>query len=142
MAKVVENLVDSFYTLHVSATGTDYKKVEHLQKCDQPSEENVLDEVTATDDHRTVKAVVKFKEDSELEFEFILDPKDTTHQLIQKNFEDGKELHWQYKYTEAPSESRQFKGMISKLTTDSSDIKKKLRKTGTITITGDVTKIA
>lgn len=71
MAKVVENLVDSFYTLHISATGTDFKKVEHLQKCDHPTDEKTLDDVTATDDTRTIKAAVNFKEDSEIEFEYI-----------------------------------------------------------------------
>lgn len=141
MAKVVENLVDSYYTLHISATGTDYQKVEHLQKCDHPSEEKVLDEITSTDDRRTIKAAVDFKEDSELEFEYILDPKDTVHQLIQTSYESGKELFFQLKYVVATGESRQFKGIIAKLTTDNSDTKKKLRKTGTITITGDVTKV-
>lgn len=81
-----------FIRLHISATGTDYQKVEHLQKCDHPSEEKTLDEVTATDDKRTVKAPVDFKEESELEFEYVLDPKDTVHQLIQTSFEGGKEL--------------------------------------------------
>lgn len=142
MAKVVENLVDSFYTLHVSADGAQFQKIEHLQKCDHPSEEKTLDEVTATDDRRTVKAPVDFKQESELEFEYILDPKDSTHQLIQTSFEGGKELYFQLKYVVATGESRQFKGMVSKLTTDNSDTKKKLRKTGTISITGDVIRIA
>lgn len=141
MAKVVENLADSFFTLHVSADGNEYQKIEHLSKCDHPSEEKVLDEVTATDDRRTVKAPIDFKEESEIEFEYALDPRDTTHQLLQTSFEGGKELHWQLKYVVATGESRQFKGIISKLTTDNSDQKKKIRKTGTITITGDVTKV-
>lgn len=141
MVKNVANLLDSFYTLPVSTTEDDFKKVEHLQKCAVPTEEKVMDEVTATDDKRAVKAVVDFKEESEIEFEYALDPKDTTHQLLQTSFEGGKELHWQLKYVVATGESRQFKGIISKLTTDNSDQKKKIRKTGTITITGDVTKV-
>ena len=142
MAKVVENLVDSFYTLHISATGTDFKKVEHLQKCDHPTDEKTLDDVTATDDTRTIKAAVNFKEDSEIEFEYILDPTDAVHQLIQTSFDGNKELHFQLKYTVATGESRQFKGTISKLATDNSDTKKKLRKTGWIAFTSDVSMIS
>ncbi|ELA08735.1 hypothetical protein MOMA_09256 [Moraxella macacae 0408225] len=141
MAKVVENLADSFFTLNVSTRDDDYQKVEHLQKCDHPSEEKTTDEVTATDDNRTIKAVVNFKEESEIEFEYVLDLEDSTHQLLQTSFESGTELFWQLKYVSAPSESRQFKGMIVKLTADNSDTKKKIRKTGTITITSDLTKI-
>lgn len=61
MAKNVANLVDSFYQLFVSTDGEDFKKVEHLTKCSVPSDEKVLDDVTATDDKRTIKAVVDFK---------------------------------------------------------------------------------
>lgn len=52
MVKNVANLLDSFYTLPVSTTEDDFKKVEHLQKCAVPTEEKVMDEVTATDDKR------------------------------------------------------------------------------------------
>lgn len=142
MAKNVANLVDSFYQLLVSTDGNTFSKVEHLQKCGVPSEEKVMDEVTATDDERTVKAVVNFKEESEIEFEFVVDPQDTAQQLIQTAFDEGTELHFQLKFVKATAESRQFKGMVSKLSLDNEDIKKKLRKTATISITGDVTKIS
>lgn len=137
-----ENTKDSFYQLFVSADGqaSTFKKVAHLTSCGVPSEAKVLDEITATDDRRTVKAPVDFKEESELEFEYVLLPDDTTHQLIQSSFDSGSELVFQLKFVEAPSESRQFKGVISELTTNAEDTKKKLRKKGKISITGDVTK--
>ncbi|WP_435931417.1 hypothetical protein ACSF86_08725 [Moraxella bovoculi] len=137
-----ENTKDSFYQLFVSANGeaSSFKKVERLIKCGAPSEAKVLDEITATDDRRTVKAAVDFKEESELEFEYVLLPDDTTHQLLQTSFEQGKELVFQIKFLEATGESRQFKGMIAELTTDAEDTKKKIRKKGKITITGDVVK--
>lgn len=137
-----ENTKDSFYQLYVSADGTpsSFKKVERLTKCGVPSEAKVLDEVTATDDRRTVKVPVDFKEESELEFEYVLLPDDVTHKLIQSSFETGKELTFQLKFVEATSESRQFKGIISELTTDAEDTKKKLRKKGKISITADTTK--
>lgn len=137
-----ENTKDSFYQLFVSANGeaSSFKKVERLTKCGAPSEAKVLDEITATDDRRTVKAAVDFKEESELEFEYVLLPDDTTHQLLQSSFESGRELVFQIKFLEATGESRQFKGMIAELTTDAEDTKKKIRKKGKITITGDVQK--
>ncbi|MFB6349289.1 hypothetical protein ACFBZI_07640 [Moraxella sp. ZJ142] len=142
MAKNVANLVDSFYQLFVSTDGQTFTKLEHLQKSGVPSEEKTMDEVTATDDTRTVKAVVNFKEESEIEFEFAVDPDDVAQNAVQKAFEDGTELTFQLKFTKATQESRQFKGMISKLSLDNEDTKKKLRKQATITITGDVTKIS
>lgn len=142
MAKNVANLVDSFYQLLVSSDGSAFVKIEHLQKCAAPSEEKMMDEVTATDDKRTVKAVVDFKEESEIEFEFVVDPEDAAQKMVQSAFENGTELTFQLKFIKATKESRQFKGLVSKLTIDNDDIKKKLRKQATITITGDVTKIA
>lgn len=137
-----ENIKDSFYQLWVSETGESgtFKKVSRLTKATPPSEAKVLDDITATDDRRTVKAPVDFKEESELEFEYVLLPDDTTHQLIQSSFDSGSELVFQLKFVEAPSESRQFKGVISELTTNAEDTKKKLRKKGKISITGEVTK--
>ncbi|WP_296201964.1 hypothetical protein [Psychrobacter sp. UBA3962] len=137
----VENLVDSFYQLLVSSTELEFKKVKHLQKCEPPTSEKTLDDVTATDDKRTVKAVVDFTEDSEIEFEFVLDPTDEEHLLIQSAYEDNTELNWQYKLVKATGLSRQFKGMVSKLTPNTDDNKKKVRMTGTITITSDPTKV-
>lgn len=141
MAKNVANLLDSFYTLSVSTTEDDFKKVEHLQKCGVPTEEKVMDEVTATDDKRTVKAVVDFKEESEIEFEFVHEPSDEGQKIINTAFESGAELNFKLEFVKATSEGRKFKGIISKLTLDNEDTKKKLRKTGTISITGDVGKI-
>lgn len=137
-----ENSKDSFYQLFVSADGRSdsFKKVERLTSCGVPNEAKVLDDITATDDRRTVKAPVDFKEEAELEFEYVLLPADETHQLIQTSFDGGKELVWQLKFVEATGESREFKGMIAELTTDAEDTKKKLRKKGKITITGEVKK--
>lgn len=141
MAKNVANLTDSFYTLSVSSDGENFTKVEHLQKCAVPTDEKVMDEVTATDDKRTVKAVVDFKEESEIEFEFVHEPADEGQKLINTAFEAGTELNFKLEFVKATSEGRKFKGIISKLSIDNEDTKKKLRKTGTISITGDVTKI-
>lgn len=137
-----ENTKDSFYQLFVSATGAaqSFKKVERLTSCGVPSEAKVLDEITSTDDRRAIKVPVDFKEESEIEFEYVLLPDDVTHQLLQTSFDGGKELIFQLKFMEATSESRQFKGIISELTTDAEDTKKKLRKKGKISITGDITK--
>lgn len=137
-----ENAKDSFYQLFVSANGQaqSFKKVILLQKCGVPSEAKVLDDITATDDRREIKVPVDFKEGSEIDFEYVLDPADTTHQLLQTSFEGAKELVFQLKFVEVPTESRQFKGIISELTTDNDDTKKKLRKKGKISITGEVTK--
>lgn len=136
----VENLVDSFYQLLVSEDGSAFNKVKHLQKCDPPASEKVLDEVTSTDDTRTVKAVVNFTEDSEIEFEYVLDPQDSQHTLIQRAFDENLELSWQYKVVQAAALSREFKGMVSKLTPNTDDNKKKVRMVGTITITTEPTK--
>lgn len=141
MAKIVANLLDSFYTLSVSNDGRTFKKVEHLQKCGVPTEEKVMDDVTATDDRRTVKAVIDFKEESEIEFELVHEPQDEGQVIINNAFKSGAELTFKLEFTKATSESRQFKGIISKLSLDNEDTKKKLRKTGTISITGDVTEI-
>ena len=137
-----ENTKDSFYELHVSETGaaSSFKKVERLTMCGVPNDAKVLDEVTSTSDRRTVKVPVDFKEESEIEFEYVLLPDDETHTLIQTSFDGNKELTWQLKFVEATGESRQFKGIIAELTTDAEDTKKKLRKKGKITITGEITK--
>lgn len=137
----VENTKDSFYQLFVSSTGasSSFKKLERLLKCGVPSEAKTLDDITATDDRRQINAVVDFKENSEIELEYVLLPNDTVHQLMQTAFESGDEVHFQIKFVEA-TESRQFKGIISELTTDAEDTKKKIRKKGKIVITGEVTK--
>lgn len=138
----VENTKDSFYQLWVSETGASgtFKKINRLVKAAPPNEAKVLDDITATDDRRTVKAAVDFKEESEIDLEYVLLPDDDTHQLIQTSFDNGKELVWQLKFVEATGESREFKGTIVELTTDGEDTKKKLRKKGKITITGEVKK--
>lgn len=138
----VEKTKDSFYQLLVSATGeaSSFKKLERLLKCGVPSEAKVLDDITETDDRRQVNGVVDFKENSEIELEYVLLPDDTVHQQMQTAFEGGSELYFQIKFIEAAGESRQFKGIISELTTDAEDTKKKLRKKGKIVITGEVTK--
>ena len=142
MAKNVANLKDGFYTLSFSTNGTKWDKVEHLQKCGVPSEKKVLDEVTATDDNRVVKAPVNFFEEGEVEFEYVLDPDDLTHKALQTAYSSGAECHFKLEFKHAPSESRQFKGIIADLTTDNEDTKKKIRKQATITITGEVLPVA
>lgn len=135
----VDNLVDAYYTLHVSTDGLTFDKVKHLQKCDPLTSEKTLDDVTPTDAKRTVKAVVDFTEDSEIDFEFVLDPADVQHLAIQAAYDDNTELTWQFKFTNAPTLSREFKGMVSKLTPSTDDTKKKIRMQGTITITSEPT---
>ena len=135
----VDNLVDAYYTLHVSTDGTTFKKVEYLQNCDPVAEEKTLDDVTPTDAKRTVKAVVEFTEDSDIDFEYVLEPTNTEHLAIQAAYDDNTELTWQFKFTNAPTLSREFKGMVSKLTPSTNDTKKKIRMMGTITITSEPT---
>lgn len=142
----IDKTKDAFYSLHVALastkplTGASFKKVERLMSCGMPNEAKVTDDITATDDRRTINAVVDFKESSELEFEYVLVQDDTTHALLQTSFENGAELVFQIKFAEIPSESRQFKGIISELTTNADDVKKKLRKKGKIVMTSDSTK--
>ncbi len=142
----VDKAKDSFYTLHVASANTNpltaasFKKVERLTSCGMPNEAKVTDDITSTDDRRTVSAVVDFKEGGEIEFEYVLLQDDTTHALLQTSFESGAELVFQLKFAEMPSESRQFKGIISELTTNADDTKKKLRKKGKIVMTSDSTK--
>lgn len=133
----VENLVDAYYTLSVSTDSTTFNKIKHLQMCEPPVSEKMLDEVTATDDKRTVKAVVDFAEDSEIEFEYVLDPTDAQHTALQTAYDANTELTWQFKFVNASALSREFKGMISKLTPETDDTKKKIRMKGTITITNE-----
>lgn len=135
----VDNLVDAYYTLHVSTDGLTFDKLKHLQKCDPPTSDKTLDDVTPTDAKRTVKAVVDFTEDSEIDFEFVLDPADVQHLAIQAAYDDNTELTWQFKFTNAPTLSREFKGMVSKLKPSTDDTKKKIRMMGTITITSEPT---
>lgn len=136
----VENLVDAYYTLNVSTDGLAFEKVKHLLKCEPLTSEKTLDDVTPTDAKRTVKAVVDFTEDSEIDFEFALDPADVQHLAIQDAYDANTELTWQFKFANAPTLSRQFKGMISKLTPSTDDTKKKIRMMGTITITSEPNK--
>lgn len=142
MTKSLENLVDGSHSLHVSSDGVEFFKVGHLQKCDHPSEEKVLHEVTATDDRRTIKAPVDFVEESSIDIEYFLDTKDPAHQLLQTSFEGRKEVFFQLKYTFAPDESRQFKGMVASLSPDGVKPNEKILKSGKISITGDVTRIS
>lgn len=142
----VDKTKDAFYSLYVANAATPapqasaFKKVERLLSCGMPNESKTTDDITATDDRRQVNGVVDFKEESELEFEYVFVQGDTTHALLQTNFESGIEMIFQIRFAEAPSESRQFKGIIKELTTDASDTKKKLRKKGKITMTSDATK--
>lgn len=137
-----ENTKDSFYQLFVSADGQSgtFKKVERLLKCDPPNEAKEEDDITSTEDRQTVKAPVDFKSESQIEFEYVLLPDDETHKLLQTSFDTGKELTFQFKFIEVPSESREFKGMISDLTVNAEDTKRKLRKKGKITITSKTKK--
>lgn len=142
----VDKTKDSFYTLYVANATTPapqasaFKKVERLLKCGMPNEAKTTDDITATDDRRQVNAVVDFKEGAELDFEYVLLQGDATHALLQTNFESGVEMIFQIRFAEMPTESRQFKGIISELTTDADDTKKKLRKKGKIVMTSDSTK--
>ncbi|OOR83913.1 hypothetical protein [Moraxella canis] len=138
----VEKTKDSFYQVLVSATGasSSFKKIERLTKCGVPSDTKVLDDITATDDRRQVQVPVDYKENSEVEFEYVLIPDDATHQLLQSSYDGNKELYVQLKFVEAPTESRQFKAIISDLTTDAEDTTKKIRKKGKFLITGEETK--
>ncbi len=136
----VANLVDSFYTVHVSKSDSDFKKIGHLQEFGLPNDQKTLDDVTATDDTRQIQAVVGFKENGELEFEYVIEPNDEGQKLIQSAFDDGNELTFQVKFVNLASENRQFKGLVAELSVDNSDTKKKLRKKGKITTTTDISK--
>lgn len=135
----VENLVDSIYRLFVkTAVGTpSFTKLPHLIKCEPPVQDPVLDDVTASDDRRTVKVAVNFTEDSEVEFEYVLDATNPVHMAIQDAYEKRTELEFKYVYVTAPKLSRSFKAMVVKLTPDAEDKKKKIRMKGTLSITSE-----
>lgn len=63
-----------------------------------------MDEVTATDDKRAVKAVVDFKEESEIEFEFVHEPSDEGQKIINTTFETSAELNFKLEFVKAASE--------------------------------------
>ena len=133
----VENLVDSIYRLFVKTADATYTKVPRLLKCDPPVEDPVLDDVTATDDRRTVKVAVDFTEDSELEFEYVYKTDSAEQQAIQDAYDNKTELDFKYVYVTAPTLSRSFKATIVKLTPDASDKKQKMRMKGTLSITSN-----
>ena len=67
-----EGTADSQYKLEFSAdNGTTKHKVPILQESDYPEETPVLDDITPTDAHRTVKAKVDFVEDGTVKGQYI-----------------------------------------------------------------------
>lgn len=133
------NLADSFYTAHYSIDGRVFKKIPALQSADVPSEERVLDEVTTTDSKRKIEVPVDFVESGEWKFEYAYEEGNADHTALQKAYDDKTELTFQLKFPTAASLNRQFKGIISGLTTKAEG-KKKIRKEATVSITSDLLK--
>ena len=67
-----DNLADSQHKLEFSVdAGTAWQKVPALQQSDYPDQTPVLDDITPTDAHRTIKAPVDFFEDGTLKGQYI-----------------------------------------------------------------------
>lgn len=124
---------DSFYTLEYSSDGTVFKKIPKLQSAQPPSHKKVVDETTSTDDHIKVEEPIDFFDGSEIDFEYVHVENDPEHIKLKTAYENNTELTWRYKFTQAPSLSKQFKGRITELT-PTPDPKKKLRQKGRINI--------
>lgn len=139
----VANLIDSrFQVLMAFGEDLTFKKVNHLEKCGYPSAEKVMDEVTPTDANRTIKAPVDFVEESEIEFTYVYDPQDPVHTGIKKAFDDGSKVTCQIKVNGADALSVQFEALISNLTPEMEDLKKKIRINGKLTITSELTEVS
>lgn len=136
-----ENLVDNFYQLHVSEDSTLFNKIAFLKEAGFPSGEKTLDDVTSTDDRIQIQAVVDFKENSSIDFTYALDPNDTQHTLLQTAFDANNELHFRFIFVENSGLSREFTGLLSKLTPLTDDPRQKTRMEGTIVITCEPTAV-
>lgn len=136
----VEDLADSQYTLEYSLDGTAYNKVPALQNADYPDENPVLDDVTPTDAHRTIKEKVDFFDDGAIKGQLVYKEGRQAEIDLKKAYDDNKTLFWRIKFEDAPSLNQQFQGQVTKWA-PKAEKKKKIRVDFELTITSDLTPI-
>lgn len=137
-----DNLADSQHTLEFSTDGgATWQKVPVLQESPYPEEEPVLDDITPTDAHRTVKAKVDFIEDGTFKGTFIYKEGDTAVNALRQAYKDSKTLDWRLKFEDAPSLNTQFEGFIAKFT-PRPEIKKKIRVEFEVSVTSELKPVA
>lgn len=137
----VEDLADSQYTLEYSIDGgKTYNKVPALQNADYPADNPVLDDVTPTDAHHTVKEKVDYSDDSTIKGQFVYKEGRQAEIDLKTAYDTNKTLFWRQKFEDAPSLTCQYQGQVTKWS-PKAEKKKKIRVDIEITRTSDLTPI-
>ena len=135
-----EGTADSQYKLEFSAdNGTTKHKVPILQESDYPEETPVLDDITPTDAHRTIKAKVDFVEDGTIKGQFVYKEGGTEGTALKAAYDANNTLLWRITFEDAPSLNIQFEGFIAKFSIKA-EAKKKIRVDFEVSITSELTK--
>ena len=135
-----DNLADSQHKLEFSVdAGTTWQKVPALQQSDYPDQSPVLDDITPTDAHRTIKAPVDFFEDGTLKGQYIYKEGDAACTALKTAYDGKKTILWRLTFEDAASLNSQFEGFIAKLT-PKPESKKKIRVDFEVSITSELTK--
>lgn len=133
-----DDLADSQFTLEYSVDGTVYSKVPRLEEMPYPEETPVLDDVTTTDAHRTIKVPVDFFDDGSVKGSLVHKKGDPDILALETAYKAKKTLFWRLKFEDDPALDVQFEGLIAKFTVKA-EKKKKIRREFEITITSDLT---
>lgn len=140
MANEYDDLADSQFTLEFSADGTAWQEVPVLQEADYPESNPVLDDITPTDAHRKIEARVDFIEDGSIKGQFVFKSGGTADAALKAAYDDDTELHWRFKFEDAPEFNTQFLGKLVKFTVKP-EKKKKIRVDFELSITSDLTPV-
>lgn len=132
-----DDLADSQYTLEYSVDGTIFKKVPRLEEAPYPEETPVLDDVTTTDSHRTIKVPVDFFDEGSIKGSLIHKKDDPDILALNAAYKAKKTLTWRLKFADDPALDVQFEGLIAKFMVKA-EKKKKIRREFEITITSDL----
>jgi hypothetical protein len=112
--------------------GTTFTKITLLQDCAPPTAEKTSDTITATDDQEEVTVVVDFKKNSQIDFELVYDPTDTTHQKLDEMWEDNSYAAFEYEFVKL-NRTKNFTAQLMKWE-EMTDKEKKLRMKGSLTV--------
>lgn len=138
----VAGLADSHYVWKISTDGgTTLVKVDHLLKLDPVKREKTTDDVTPTDAKNTHTATVDFTEATDIAFELALNPTNPEHISLEAAFNDNSEIINEIHFVNTAVTGFKFSAQVSKFEYDSSDVKKKIRIMGQLTISGDITRL-
>ena len=133
-----EGTADSQYKLEFSAdNGTTKHKVPILQESDYPEETPVLDDITPTDAHRTIKAKVDFVEDGTVKGQYIYKEGDAAAIALKTAYDNDTALTWYLTFEDAPGLNVEFDGFLAKHTPKPKK-KEKIRVDFEISITSDL----